>query len=78
MDLLREAAGQGQRPQVARLAHRIKGASGLIGARPLAEAAGALEAEAGSKDGGPVASLAAVEAAFTRLDQFATAELERR
>jgi CheY-like chemotaxis protein len=78
MALLREAAGQGQRPQVARLAHRIKGAAGLIGARPLAEAAGALEAEAGSKDGGPVASLAAVEAAFTRLDQFATAELERR
>ncbi|MBK8725191.1 MAG: PAS domain S-box protein [Holophagaceae bacterium] len=76
MASLREAVGAGRRDEIARWAHRIKGAAGMIGAGSLAETAMALETQAGSKDGDLLGPLAAMEAAFAWLNRFATAELE--
>ncbi|CAN7500293.1 PAS domain S-box protein [Acidovorax sp. LjRoot118] len=50
-----DAVQQGDWPLATRLAHTLKGAAGTIGARPLASAAGALEAEGAHEARAPVA-----------------------
>jgi HPt (histidine-containing phosphotransfer) domain-containing protein len=74
---LRQAEARGDRVELARYAHRIKGASRMVGARPMAEAAQALEDQARDPNGGPVAeTLAILESVLTRLDRFAAQEFE--
>ncbi len=73
----RDAAARGNRADLARCAHRIKGAGRMVGARPLAAAAQVLEDQARDRSGGPVAeALAALESALSRLDRFAAQEFE--
>ncbi|MBL0312567.1 MAG: response regulator [Holophagaceae bacterium] len=75
---LRPAEDRGNLEQVARLAHRIKGSSGMVGARPLADAAGILEAHAEAGEGHLVAdALTAVESAYALLDSFVNQEIEK-
>ena len=69
---------QGDLADLTRLAHRIKGASAMVGARALADAAKALESRARAGESQHLArALAAVEAAFAHMDSFATREIEK-
>ena len=75
---LRPAEDRGDLEHVARLAHRIKGASGMVGARPLADLVGILEFHANAGEGHQVAeALIAVESAFVLLDSFVILEIEK-
>ncbi|MDE3246170.1 MAG: response regulator [Acidobacteriota bacterium] len=64
-------------PDLARCAHRIKGSSFLVGARPLADAALALEQSARTGRTPDLESLvAALQAAFLRLENFLDERME--
>ncbi|MDE3244782.1 MAG: PAS domain-containing protein [Acidobacteriota bacterium] len=71
-------AHQGDLPTLARLAHRIKGASAMVGAKPLAEAARSVEAQAQAGDSHLVAeALAAMETAYADLERYLAQEIEK-
>ncbi len=75
---LRPAEDRGDLEHLARLAHRIKGASGMVGAKPLAEAAAILEAHASAGEGHLVFdALSGVESAYALVDSFTTLEIEK-
>ena len=75
---LRQAETRGDLGEVARCAHRIKGACGMVGAGPMAGVAQALETKARAGKGPMLAeALAAMDSAFAALDRFVAEEINR-
>ncbi len=74
---LRSAAEGGKQDVVARQAHRIKGASAMVGALPMAKAAGILEEQAWPHGHNMDAAIAALEVAFAHLEHFANTEIQK-
>ncbi len=75
---LRQAEARGDLGEVVRCAHRIKGASGMVGAGPMAGVAQALETKARArKEPMLAAALTAMDSAFAALDQFVAEEINK-
>ncbi len=71
-------ADQGNLPDLARLAHRIKGATAMVGAQPMAVAARTLEVHARAGEGHLVAeAMAVLEAVYADLERCLAQEIEK-